>query len=320
MTNEQVTFFDVLFPNEKHVVFGNSNKIPFLPHPLEPDLELPEFYKINAYDPDAPRTSDEFIIEHRNFMFEADTGTLEDQLLFWRKLGMPYTALIWSGGKSIHCILSLDENLTRDAYLFYQKWIFNVASVAARTKGIELDPSSSNPGRFTRTPGAVRAANGKTQDLLELNQRCSSATLSNWLAQFQAKRPFVKKSDPMAEYRRYIIPPVASEDFDSERPIYKRTQAFLADPFKYWGGKGGRHELIKTALYDLLIARVPIEKVTELLVTASDLLGCEATRVPRLIEWAECKDLPEQMAAFDWNEPGSGSSHVGSFRSKPIKI
>jgi hypothetical protein len=93
------------------------------------------------------------------------TYSIENQLAFWGKARLPIVALIHSGNKSIHAIISL---------LGYAKspsdWQRAVRDDLFR--GLALlgaDTSTGNPSRLSRIPGHIRAETGRRQKLIYLN-------------------------------------------------------------------------------------------------------------------------------------------------------
>jgi hypothetical protein len=117
----------------------------------------------------------------RNFLIEMDTGSIDEQLAYVRKLGMPYSAAIFSGNKSAHLLLSLDMDLpSENVYRTFAEWILNIATLA--------DQNTKNPSRSIRVPGAFREP-GKQQILLEYRGVIKTSDLVNWLKQHPQEKP-----------------------------------------------------------------------------------------------------------------------------------
>jgi len=121
----------------------------------------------------------------RNFLVEMDTGSIDDQLAYIKKLGMPYSAAIFSGNKSIHFLLSLDKDLpSENVYRAFSEWVLNIVTLA--------DQNTKNPSRSIRVPGAYREPD-KQQKLLEYRGVVTIAELSDWLRQHPAEKPKEKQ-------------------------------------------------------------------------------------------------------------------------------
>jgi hypothetical protein len=117
----------------------------------------------------------------RNFLVEMDYGSIQDQLAYIKKLGLPYSGAVFSGNKSIHFLISLDRDLPSEkSYRTFSEWILKIITLA--------DPMTKNPSRSIRVPGAMRDT-GKTQDLLEFNGPVPIETLANWLRRFPGEKP-----------------------------------------------------------------------------------------------------------------------------------
>ncbi len=126
---------------------------------------------------------DENVVKFRSFMMEIDTGTLEEQKKYIEDSGMPYSACIFSGNKSLHYVITLDEPLPNiDQWRFYNQWLLNVLP--------KTDQQIKNPSRSIRFPGN-RRNNGKKliQALVSMNSRVSQENFFKWLFSHEDKKP-----------------------------------------------------------------------------------------------------------------------------------
>lgn len=117
----------------------------------------------------------------RNYLIELDTGTIEEQIGYIKASGIPYSAMIFSGGKSVHILISLSEDLPDEK--IYRKialWILNILPLA--------DDKCKNPSRKIRIPGAERTP-GKFQELLEFKGKVNPRELGDWLNQHESAKP-----------------------------------------------------------------------------------------------------------------------------------
>ncbi len=132
-----------------------------------------QFFVIN---PMHTRRLDSNVTAYRNILVEFDKLNLDEQRSLIEKSGLPYSTLVYSGGKSLHAIISLQWPLTtKEAYKEL------VGRIYERLGGkAVVDCSTSNPSRFSRTPDAIRD-NGKVQTLLEVHERVPNAELLQWL-------------------------------------------------------------------------------------------------------------------------------------------
>lgn len=84
----------------------------------------------------------------RNLLVEFDHGgSLQQQLALAKDIGLPYTSAVWSGGRSVHFIISLKDSI---ADLASYKDLHNRLNSALRSKG--ADQQVGNPGQHTRAP------------------------------------------------------------------------------------------------------------------------------------------------------------------------
>lgn len=143
---------------------------------FEPTVE-DLFYAIN---PLHTIRRDEFVTAYRNILCEFDFGSIEEQIEMIKKSGIPYTALVYSGGKSIHMLISLETPLeNKAAYKALVKRIYRCLPGA--------DKANSNPSRLSRLPGRIRPDTGKPQRLIELGYRISNDYLESHLSMLEAE-------------------------------------------------------------------------------------------------------------------------------------
>jgi len=139
-------------------------------HPSE-DLNPSEEY----HSADKARRADHNVVCYRNFLVEMDFCSLEEQELRIADSKMPYTTSVYSGGKSIHWIISLETPVdTAEQYRSLSERIYK-----ALGGKLVVDTSCKNPSRLSRFPGAFR--DGTEQTLIEVNSRVANEDLEQWL-------------------------------------------------------------------------------------------------------------------------------------------
>lgn len=147
---------------------------------------------------------DENAYKYRNFLVEIDVGSQKEQMEYIKKLGMPYSAAVFSGNKSVHFLISLNEDLpNEDTYRKIAMWIQSIVTLA--------DRNCKNPSRSIRLPGAMRDT-GKMQELLELRGAVELTKLREWLMRWPdlIPKPHVKSEistgDPrLSKLKPWII-------------------------------------------------------------------------------------------------------------------
>lgn len=85
----------------------------------------------------------------RYLLLESDTGAPEQQLAVIQATGLPVSAVIDSGGKSLHAWVKVDAPALEE----YRRRVARVYELPL-VRG--FDPANKNPGRLTRLPGARR--------------------------------------------------------------------------------------------------------------------------------------------------------------------
>lgn len=133
------------------------------------------FFSINPMDHTKTR-ADSAVTKYRNILVEMDKMALEKQDQHITEIGMPYSTAVYSGSKSIHYIISLEEPLADEQ--IYRALVKRVYKAV----GMEyVDQTCKNPSRFSRLPGHIRKETGKEQKLLNVKYRIPYSTLDNWL-------------------------------------------------------------------------------------------------------------------------------------------
>lgn len=125
---------------------------------------------------------DQNAYKYKNFLFELDYGSTEEQVKYFKTIGLPYSALIFSGNKSIHALVSLDICLpSEDVWRMFSEWGLAIASAC--------DQNTKNPSRSIRLPGNIRPDTGKKQELIEWVGATKLADFAAWLAQHPDAKP-----------------------------------------------------------------------------------------------------------------------------------
>ncbi len=168
-------------------------------------LDLP-FSKMSmlALNPVSGFRRDENVTAFRSFLVEMDSGLLKDQYEYVKGSELPYSACVFSGGKSLHFAVCLDSSLgSLENYSFVAQWILNILKKA--------DQQTKNPTRCIRMPD-VQRPRGSMQKLLEIKERISFETLNAWLSQYPDCRPqiYVPNTDEVVypdvdELPRWVI-------------------------------------------------------------------------------------------------------------------
>lgn len=117
----------------------------------------------------------------RNFLIEMDYGPLPEQLAYAKKIELPYSAVVFSGNKSLHFLISLDTDLpNEEEWRTMAEWALAIATAA--------DQNTKNPSRQIRIPGAFREP-GKKQLIVENKGTTKLEDFTAWLAKYPDAKP-----------------------------------------------------------------------------------------------------------------------------------
>lgn len=184
---------------------------------------------------------DENVTKYRTFLIEMDTGSLQSQYNYIKTLGMPYSACIFSGNKSLHFLITLKNPIKEEkAYRTIYQWILNVITLA--------DQGVKNPSRCTRIPDTIRPETNKKQKLLEIKERINENDLETWLE----KHP---NSKPQVRIRKALT---IRGDFDKLSPWVQRS---LMN--SYIDFSKGRNSSWYAVFYDFALAGYSLEEAVE---------------------------------------------------------
>ena len=146
------------------------------------------FFVINPIKEGKTR-SVEGVKAFRNFLFEIDDDqdgnsvSLEIQKEIVQAAQLPWSTCTFSGGKSLHWIISLQTPL-EDAveYRIWWKMMESILNKTARGLGYSLkfDKNVKDPSRFSRSPGAVRIDKYQIQQLQGVRGRQKNDDVISW--------------------------------------------------------------------------------------------------------------------------------------------
>lgn len=159
-----------------------KEKVTLVPPDLERAHEIvsSDQLVLVALNPIKGWRQDEDCTAFRNFLVEIDNQDLRAQIDYIKAIKMPYSAIIFSGNKSMHFLISLDEDLPNEKiYRLFAEWTLAVATMA--------DQMTKNPSRSIRVPGAMRKE-GK-QRLVEIKGPVKMADMVEWLNANPGARP-----------------------------------------------------------------------------------------------------------------------------------
>jgi len=181
------------------------------------------------------KRSDKSVSKFRNFLLEFDELPTGKQKAYVDSIDLPYSTCVFSGNKSYHFVVSLEEPLAdRAEYDHIVRWLY--AAVAG------VDESCKNPSRFTRLGGGTHQ-NEARQTLVSTTKRVSIHDLVVWLMG-QCDEPYSVCNDvkQMADEEYFKI-----QKSGYRAKIHKATLGFI----KTGGRKGFRHKNVYIAACNL---------------------------------------------------------------------
>lgn len=95
-------------------------------------------------------------------LIESDDLPIKEQEETFKRLNLPITTMVYSGGKSIHAIVKIDATNIQE----YEERV-QFCYDFLKNNGISIDAQNKDPNRLSRMPGVTR--NGVVQTLLGVN-------------------------------------------------------------------------------------------------------------------------------------------------------
>jgi RecA-family ATPase len=154
------------------------------PHPI-----AGAWVRINPMD--GSGSKDANVTAYRHSLIEADHQDLGKQLALIRALQLPCSAIVHSGGKSIHALVRVDAN-NADEYRQRVNRLYEVC----KASGLTVDNANRNPSRLSRLPGVERS--GRPQYLIET--RCGQESWEAWETHIQEAHDDLPDPEPLQAF------------------------------------------------------------------------------------------------------------------------
>ncbi len=223
------------------------------------------FISINALH---TRRADANVTTFRNFLIEMDgEENLHNQWRTATGVKLPFSTCTWSGGKSLHFIVSLETPIDEKTWRRWSKALVKAVPGA--------DASTTNPSRFTRLPGAVRE-NGNTQHLLYLGSRIANSIVEEFV------RPHLEPDVP--NFRSLYNNMLGLTGLEAAHPL---TKAFINGTHPC---NTGRNTALFKCAADLKDVGLSIEEADELLAGPAEELGLHHREIVTTIKSAYRKE------------------------------
>lgn len=185
----ELQFYECLFDRGELAVHGDNIYATIPSKAIDNGVKAKKpFFTINPIK-HGSRRSVAGVKSFRNFLFEIDDDTngksvpLEVQKEIVQTSQLPWSACTFSGNKSLHWIVSLEQPLEDSSeYRIWWKMMEAVLNKAAKKLGYDLkfDPNVKDPSRFSRAPGAVRIDKMQIQELQGVRGRQKNESVLNW--------------------------------------------------------------------------------------------------------------------------------------------
>lgn len=153
----------------------------------DPNPDAGAWIRINPLDGEGCKDAN--VTAFRHALIEADSDELGKQLALIRALNLPCSAVVHSGGKSLHAIVRVDAANAEE----YRARVDRLYEVCAAS-GLKVDQQCRNPSRLSRLPGILRG--GRPQYLVD--GRCGLADFDAWAAWIEEAHDDLPDPEPLS--------------------------------------------------------------------------------------------------------------------------
>jgi hypothetical protein len=190
-TIEIQKFINVLFDEEDTICICRSPSDYFFIKKKDYQGELGKLLAFNPTNPTTKTRKNSDVAKFRSFMIEFDNISIKQQYDVILEIGFPHSTITYSGNKSLHIILTLEQEIeSQDNYYLYSKWIQNIF----QAKSYRPDPLTKSPSFLTRFPNVTSDDGFYSQKLLSLQGRVNNSDFIEWLNRYSECRPQINKS------------------------------------------------------------------------------------------------------------------------------
>lgn len=149
---------------------------------------------------DGQGVKDTNVTAYRHTLIEADDQDLGKQLALIRAMRLPCSAVVHSGGKSIHALVRVDARDNAE----YRERVDRLYEVC-KASGLKVDNANRNPSRLSRLPGIERA--GRPQYLIDV--RCGCSSWEDWERHIEEQHDDLPDPEQLSSVY-YDLPPLAT--------------------------------------------------------------------------------------------------------------
>lgn len=304
--NKQIKFFTTLFdPEDSTNICKNLWESSSIDSAYTHDNLPKERLCFNALS--GPRCNSN-VTKLRTILIESDKNELDSQLEWLASCKLPYSAVLFSGNKSLHIFISLTEPIKTISK--YKKLVDSLYAAITDSSNIRLDESCKTPSQLSRYPNAVRSDTGEQQTLLVVKDRVKISELQAWIAprlpkefvngekalrrlQKQQLSALIQKEQTAAVLYAADLPEDSLNEpsQDSELISFKTRQ--LAENFEI--ATESRHEAFKNAVVQMTKNGIESDFIKEYLTPAFSALVPDRPlrELANLIKWSERNVIPE---------------------------
>lgn len=197
-------FYNVLFDKDEYTCFADSTKETQIQSVSRQGVKTDkQYFSINPIIKGKTRSKHN-VSQFRNILVEIDKDPdgnhipREIQKKMFSKIGIPYATLVWSAGKSLHGIISLEEPF--EDIVEYNQAVQAVYRVLQKNK-IWNDESVKDAARFSRAAGALRIGTREFQPVEQVKNRITRQEFDDWLERYGEEVGEIKYHEGNIEYK-----------------------------------------------------------------------------------------------------------------------
>lgn len=189
---KRLKFLELIFDPEDQIAWGDTpitcNK-PRDPYPfiLNTNDELFCLHALKKW------RKGENVTKITTLLFECDDKEIDQEAILLES-GIPFTTMVYSGNKSYHMLLRMEEPFSSKDW--HQAYWHGISKVL-KSYGFKADDNARLLTQITRLPESTRNKTGEVQSLNHIRKRVSQSEIDEWLLKHNVVIEEPKEYEPI---------------------------------------------------------------------------------------------------------------------------
>jgi hypothetical protein len=222
-----IDFLNLFFNSGELALFGQSQYVTNFVKPVNEMMASSILctYERVSLNPLVSECMDKNVTSFRNIMIESDTLSPQEALYHINKSKIPYSCITFSGNKSLHFYVCLEDDIgSLETYNYVCKWVLRALGGATGM----VDIKTISPSRKARLGGGTNNKTGLIQTFKPVRGRIPNNELQDWMLERIEYRPiavekeFVRRSTEPNPHllKQWIVYSLEEGVYDGKRNAF----------------------------------------------------------------------------------------------------